>query len=318
MPALVKLFSKGTDVVLCQSALNGFPTKLATLAEDGIFGPKTQARVKEFQLNLKLVADGIVGPMTWGKLLTSSAAPSAIVSASLCCNGTPMVRTATSLGLTYQIAAEILRLNPSTARSRVAPVMRGRPYDDQAAKAPGIASSPPSNARGVSLAEKAILIPVFGSSINFATVVVTTATGMDGRAFVLTIPSPLLGMPAIQVVNAGAAPSNETLLHEFTHVWQSQHHHTSTVYMAAALASQLDEATLNSAAGRRVFSAYAYVPGKPFEDYNVEQIAQQVCKGETAIQTHCRSLSKNAVDLANVKSCQVHKAQSLLAAGVKT
>ena len=317
MPALVKLFSQGKDVVLCQSALNGFPSKLAALAEDGIFGPKTQARVKEFQLTLKLVADGIVGPITWGKLLAPTAS-AGVVSASTCCNGTSMMRTAAALGLTYPIAAAILQLDAGAERSTIAPSLRGRPRNDQAAKAPGIATSTPSNARSVSLAEKAILIPVFGSSINFATVVVTTASGMDGRAFVLTIPSPLLGMPAIQIVNAGPSPSNETLLHEFTHVWQSQHHHTSTIYMAAAIASQLDESTLNSAAGRRMFSAYAYVPGKPFGEYNVEQIAQQVCKGEAAIQAHCRSLSKNAVDPANVKSCQVHKAQSLLAAGVKT
>lgn len=36
---------------------------------DSIFGPKTEASVKRFQRDYNLVADGIVGPKTWRKLL---------------------------------------------------------------------------------------------------------------------------------------------------------------------------------------------------------------------------------------------------------
>ncbi|MBF2062882.1 MAG: peptidoglycan-binding protein [Calothrix sp. C42_A2020_038] len=35
---------------------------------DGIFGPKTEQAVKNYQRNRVLIMDGIVGPQTWAKL----------------------------------------------------------------------------------------------------------------------------------------------------------------------------------------------------------------------------------------------------------
>ena len=53
----------GTDVKNLQLSLNNHPpTDLPPLNPDGIFGPKTLARVKEFQENNGLADDGIVGP----------------------------------------------------------------------------------------------------------------------------------------------------------------------------------------------------------------------------------------------------------------
>lgn len=61
--------STGKTVKMLQTALNyeGM-TAQPRLAADGIFGPKTEARVKEFQRALALAADGIVGPRTYEQL----------------------------------------------------------------------------------------------------------------------------------------------------------------------------------------------------------------------------------------------------------
>jgi hypothetical protein len=70
MPHILSFGSVGSDVKDLQSALNSTPpTALPRLAVDGIFGPKTQARVREFQRTMGLQSDAIVGPITWAKLL---------------------------------------------------------------------------------------------------------------------------------------------------------------------------------------------------------------------------------------------------------
>lgn len=42
----------------------------STLQIDGIFGPGTQSAVRAFQKKYGLTVDGVVGPQTWGKLLS--------------------------------------------------------------------------------------------------------------------------------------------------------------------------------------------------------------------------------------------------------
>lgn len=48
-------------------------TGFAKIVVDGDFGPITQSAVELFQRNNHLTVDGIVGPQTWGRLLTPSA-----------------------------------------------------------------------------------------------------------------------------------------------------------------------------------------------------------------------------------------------------
>lgn len=62
----------GPDVVVLQQELNKEGNNLAT---DGIFGQGTDTAVRNFQRANGLVADGIVGPATWDKLLDDTAQP---------------------------------------------------------------------------------------------------------------------------------------------------------------------------------------------------------------------------------------------------
>ena len=59
----------GMDVARCQNLLN---RELAysppPLWVDGIFGPITDRKVREFQMKKQLKVDGIVGPATWSAL----------------------------------------------------------------------------------------------------------------------------------------------------------------------------------------------------------------------------------------------------------
>ena len=65
--------SRGAEVIALQNHLNRTgPTGLPRLKEDGIFGPKTDARVKEFQRQKGLHCDGIVGPITEKTLIYSA------------------------------------------------------------------------------------------------------------------------------------------------------------------------------------------------------------------------------------------------------
>lgn len=59
---------RGDAVTLWQHILNRDTTLTVPLvAEDGVFGPKTTLRTKNWQAKRKLVADGIVGSVTWSR-----------------------------------------------------------------------------------------------------------------------------------------------------------------------------------------------------------------------------------------------------------
>lgn len=62
----IKNGSKGAEVKTLQSKLNSITPY--GLVEDGIFGDKTEAAVRDYQKRNNLDVDGIVGPKTWAKL----------------------------------------------------------------------------------------------------------------------------------------------------------------------------------------------------------------------------------------------------------
>lgn len=63
---LLKYGARGNDVKKLQQLLNKFNYQLQV---DGIWGDKTDFAVKDFQKKMNLTIDGIVGPLTWNKLL---------------------------------------------------------------------------------------------------------------------------------------------------------------------------------------------------------------------------------------------------------
>lgn len=59
-PGILRRGSRGADVKFVQKVLG--------ITVDGIFGPQTERAVKAFQRSQKIKVDGIVGPVTWGRL----------------------------------------------------------------------------------------------------------------------------------------------------------------------------------------------------------------------------------------------------------
>ena len=64
----VRFGSTGEVVRLLQNAVNLAPSVFPKLVPDGIFGIKTDGKVREFQGRKNLAKDGIVGPLTWDML----------------------------------------------------------------------------------------------------------------------------------------------------------------------------------------------------------------------------------------------------------
>ncbi len=67
-PMIIAKGSQGQNVIKLQNNLNQLSTKyqnIPILKVDGIFGPKTEEAVLEFQGLFNLTTDGVVGRYTW-------------------------------------------------------------------------------------------------------------------------------------------------------------------------------------------------------------------------------------------------------------
>ena len=91
----LRLGSTGDDVLELQKLLNSAGNY--NLAEDGSFGEKTLAAVKDYQTNNGLEVDGIVGTNTWGKLTGGSTSSSGAATTT-----TPTTGTNSNNGFTYE------------------------------------------------------------------------------------------------------------------------------------------------------------------------------------------------------------------------
>ena len=65
---VIRQGSRGDAVREAQTLLNRRPSNRSRLVEDGVFGPLTDARTREFQHHERIVVDGVIGPVTWGRL----------------------------------------------------------------------------------------------------------------------------------------------------------------------------------------------------------------------------------------------------------
>lgn len=117
MPSVIRLGSQGSDVILAQDCLDQRGNGCET---DGIFGPGTEARVKEFQRKNHLVADGVVGPKTWSFLLAGKPAEAGYLP-----TGKEVLERAASLG--HQVWSEEGRLWLFGIRS---PARNSNSFDD--------------------------------------------------------------------------------------------------------------------------------------------------------------------------------------------
>jgi peptidoglycan hydrolase-like protein with peptidoglycan-binding domain len=63
------LVKRGDNIFPVRSLQQLLRARNHPVAVDGIFGPNTEAAVKAFQQSNGLAADGIVGPLTWPKLI---------------------------------------------------------------------------------------------------------------------------------------------------------------------------------------------------------------------------------------------------------
>lgn len=224
IPKMLSFGAVGQEVKDMQAALNQHPpTVLALLVEDGIFGSGSLARVKEFQGNNNLAVDGIVGPNTWNKLLTTGPADIA-------------ERVGIDCG-THEIGNRAMGENLARqffAPARVPGTTVFTASFVQQSAATGQSSSNPL--RLLSAAQISTAKSVYGNSLDFSRIFISNKTGLGGRPFMIAFP----GInQTVQIINCGTfTPGTRLLIHELCHVWQSQHHSDQFKFMGNAVTCQ--------------------------------------------------------------------------------
>jgi hypothetical protein len=287
------------EVFELQSRLNlRPPTALPALKVDGIFGQKTQARVKEFQRNNNLIADGIVGPKTWAQL--------------------PAPKTDVPLRSGINCGTSVPANNNQAFAIRQSFVSDFATSASSSSFLPSLPSRPRFLKVGGSIHEP-IARAVYGSSLNYDSIFISDKTGVGNLPFTIAInidfaSSAITGLPVgpVVVMNCGTlAPRRDLLIHESAHAWQSQHHQNPQRFMGNSVEGQAMALAVNTASApisnadfplHFPFSTYAAVPGSPFTSYGAEQIANQVEHGVAAIVSHVSSVPAGARDAANETS----------------
>src|SRR5882724_8984255 len=204
MPKTLRIGSMGSDVVLLQQTLNSrMPFVMPPLSTDGAFGSKTLARVKQFQNANGLIADGVVGPKTWGALLAAT-----VSDGRTGCNCGSSDQANVGMGeFIKTMYLQFAQFAASFGLGAFGPTA-GTPI-------PGIGGT----ISPITSAQIAIATPVYGGSMDWSTVYTTTLLGVGNRPFTVAAPDPTNG-GFVQVMNLGAVPTTDDLIHELMHCWQ--------------------------------------------------------------------------------------------------
>ena len=321
MRPTLRINSRGEDVTNLQARLNQLPTLLPRLPADGIFGPKTLARVLEFQRDKSLTVDGIFGDESWNAL---DPPPDPSTEATPSCGNGDFGNMAAALRIQQMF-------RDSYAQYRRASQIRSASHSQSmdAARAGSILPSVSFRPFVGSGLDTPQVTRVFGQSIDFTSVYISNHAGIDDRPFTAGFLYGFVpglgnaGTPSVQVMNLGSSRDTDTVIHELTHVWQSQHHTDPMAFMFNCVNCQKLAVAQNVVAAgldprlllHRSFrygcypnSAYAFRRGRAFGLYGGEQIAQQVENNVPAIRSHIVAALPRTVDSGNVSSLNLNVA----------
>jgi len=114
----LRLGSTGSSVTVMQNYLNTirvvYPS-IPQVAADGVFGTRTEAAVRAFQQQFMLTVDGVIGPVTWTKIVEMFNVVNGNTGTSQAYPGTPLRlgSTGSSVRLIQQYLNDLRKLYPS-------------------------------------------------------------------------------------------------------------------------------------------------------------------------------------------------------------
>ncbi len=307
MPKTLAFGSSGPDVSLLQTKLNlKLPGVLPPLTVDGMFGPKTLQRVKQFQMAKGLVPDGVVGPKTWGALEAGSGGlvtpPPVIVADRGGCNcGQHDPANAGIAQIIRGLYQQMVNFAASFGIGAMGPTASGSSGGD-------------GPIRMLTEEQRNSLASFFGDSIDYSTVFISNKSGAQNRPFTAAFPD---GNQTVQIMNCGTfTPHIRTLSHEMMHVWQSQHHADKYAFMRAAVACQAAAAAKSTKEPfsdpdvilhhewpiQYPYSAYAYLAGSDLDGYGAEQAANALEHKDATVLATVKGAPRNSISAKNTTS----------------
>ncbi len=168
--------------------------------------------------------------------------------------------------------------------------------------------------RPLSPKEQADARKIFRESLDYLRVFISSALGAFDRPYCETCYFSITVIRdkgttkyriPFNILNIGGGWGDDyprRLLHELTHVWQSQHARDPEAYFWNSMKNQ----AMAVAKFHDYHKCYDFVSGFSFSQYNVEQLARAVgTHQDPAIVRHIRSIGRNRLDPVNEASFKV-------------